>query len=239
MKYLLVQAYFIVVIIISIFWSVKIIIFSLILKLGLPPIHLWFIQFSSVLNSSLFMFLVTLHKLFPLFLLGKNLFYGGIILISIILILRRLLLFQSNMFFLLLICSSIMHRAWIIFGFLLSKAFALTYWVLYRLLMIVILQSLMFWKLSNLVLGQNALSIFTWLIISGIPPFSLFFLKINLFLAVIAFIRRYWGYVLILCSVLALRVYFIAFHVRILQYSYIQNYWFIPILRFISIMRVL
>lgn len=216
-KYLFIQRYFIIVVLFSILWFPSTLFLSLLLKIGLPPFQNWLIHFRSLLPARRFLFIGTIHKLIPLVLLGKRLlYYRGLLLISSLLIMSRLLMFQRSLFFFVLVCSSIVHSSWIIIGFLANKIFAVWYWVVYRLLIVLLLKTSLFLKTVMLNFSQGVLTMLTWLVISGIPPFTMFWLKTILFFILIK-VRVYFRVLIVFSSVLALRIYFWAFHLRILR----------------------
>jgi len=224
LKYLFIQRYFLVLAIISIFWLPLLIVFGLFLKLGLPPVHLWYIHFSNLLRRGVFFFIITVHKVYPIFVLAKIFVFNKRIFAKIgLLLIRSLLLFQASLFSLVLICSSIVHRVWMILGLIVSKSFTILYWILYTTFLSILLQS-SFIYLSFIVVGQNFLTRRIWLVLSGFPPFALFWLKFRFFIIIVN-LRIHYSFLLIISSILALSAYYWAFHIRVLQYSYIFPLW--------------
>jgi len=217
LKYLFIQRYFVIIVLFSILWVPSTLFLGLLLKIGLPPFQNWLIHFRSLLPARRFLFLRTIHKLIPLVLLGKRLlYYGGLPLISILLITSRILIFQRSLFFFVLVFSSIVHRSWMIIGFLVNKSFAVWYWTVYSLLIVLLFLTSLFLKTVMLNFSQGIMTILIWLVISGIPPFTMFWLKTILFFVLVK-IRVYYGALTVVSSVLALRIYFWAFHLRMLR----------------------
>lgn len=222
-KYLYIQGFFVVLVLISAMWSPVVVTLGLLLKIGLPPFQRWLFHFVNFMAVKSFLFIRTAHKAVPLILLGKSLsFSRGFLLNCFLLIVSRLVLYQGSQFFLVLIWSSIVHRAWTLLRFLVRKRFATTYWIIYRIIVLVLLLTSFFRKVIILVIGQGVLSMLAWLVVSGIPPFSIFWFKVNLFLVLVQ-LGFFISTIIVLSSVLALRVYFWAFHFSVLRICAFSN----------------
>jgi len=179
LKYLLIQGYFIFLGLIGLLWFPLTLTLRLLLKVGLPPFHLWFFSISFYLHKNIFRFFITIHKLIPLFFLSKiatPLLY----LIRLILISSGILIFQVRDFFYTFISSSLLHTGWIIIAILLSSKTGALYWMLYSRLVIIIIAIFTFKVINLLGIEQSRLTSFSWLILSGIPPFTIFWLKLNI-----------------------------------------------------------
>jgi len=74
LNYLLVQRYFLILGIARILFLPSLLIIVFLLKLGIPPFHVWFIKIARVLNKNRFSFIITLHKLIPILFLSKVIF---------------------------------------------------------------------------------------------------------------------------------------------------------------------
>jgi len=137
-----------------------------------------------------------------------------------------------------LVCSSIVHRLWIVLRFAVRKSFAICYWAIYCFLVFVLVRSCSTWNTLILTLSQRSLTMVSWLIISGIPPFSLFWLKASLFISFIR-IRLCWRILVIFSSVMALSVYFWAFHLSLIRggASHIRR-WFRSLVLFLSFLII-
>jgi len=236
LKYLLIQGYFIFLGLIGLLWFPLTLTLRLLLKVGLPPFHLWFFSISFYLHKNIFRFFITIHKLIPLFFLSKiatPLLY----LIRLILISSGILIFQVRDFFYTFISSSLLHTGWIIIAILLSSKTGVLYWMLYSRLVIIIIAIFTFKVISLLGIEQSRLISFSWLILSGIPPFTIFWLKLNI-LYQICWFRFSMIILLIINSVLGLSSYFRAFHVRVSPSIKIENI-VLPLFISVSILGLL
>lgn len=236
LKYLLIQGYFIFLGLIGLLWFPLTLRLRLLLKVGLPPFHLWFFSISFYLHKNIFRFFITIHKLIPLFFLSKiatPLLY----LIRLILISSGILIFQVRDFFYTFISSSLLHTGWIIIAILLSSKTGALYWMLYSRLVIIIIAIFTFKVINLLGIEQSRLTSFSWLILSGIPPFTIFWLKLNILYQVCWF-RFSIIILLIINSVLGLSSYFRAFHVGVSSSIKIENI-VLPLFMRVSILGLL
>jgi NADH:ubiquinone oxidoreductase subunit 2 (subunit N) len=184
-----------------------------VLKVGLPPMHIWFIKLSFFMEKWVFLVFSTLHKLLPLFLLGRLLLLGSY-LSGILLLVAGRLIFQVFELFFILITSSIVHRRWTLLRIQYRLKLSLTYWVLYSLVFFTFLSTLHFSILFKRGVEQSSSTSVMWLVLSGLPPFIMFWLKVWIFLLIVQ-VRVSLRLALILISVLALTSYFRAFHVSL------------------------
>jgi len=212
-KYLIMQAYFIVLSLIGLLWIPLLLVLGLLLKVGLPPIHVWFIKLSFFMKKWVFLIFSTLHKLLPLFLLGR-LFLLGSYLLGALLIVAGRLIFQVFELFFILITSSIVHRRWTLLRIQYRLKLSLTYWVIYSLVFFTFLSTIHFILLFKGGVEQSSSTGTIWLILSGLPPFIIFWLKVWVFLFIVQ-VRVGLRLVLIFISVLALTSYFRAFHISL------------------------
>lgn len=210
-KYLIMQAYFIVLSLVGLLWRPFLLVVGLLLKVGLPPMHIWFVKLSFFIKKWVFLVFSTLHKLLPLFILGR-LFISGSYLLVILLLGAGRLIFQVFELFLILINSSIMHRRWALFGIQYRLKLSLSYWVLYSVVFFTFIRAIHFFTLFKRGVEQTRSTGLTWLILSGLPPFVMFWLKIWIFLFVTQ-VSVGLRLILIFISVLALASYFRAFHI--------------------------
>jgi hypothetical protein len=158
-------------------WRVLLLLLRGLLKMGLPPFHGWLLPILRIVRKEVFIFITTLHKLLPImFLLLLVFAFNRIhIIILALLSLRVLLLGTSVTFILIIIFSSFVHSGWILLGVLVSTGFVLFYWRAYLLLSFVLLrikQRLLRQRVSHRVILATY-----WLILSGLPPFAIFWLK--------------------------------------------------------------
>lgn len=212
-KYLIIQAYFMILSLVGLLWIPLLLVLGLLLKVGLPPIHIWFIKLSFFIKKWVFLIFSTLHKLLPLFLLGRLFLLGSYFLRALLLVAGRLI-FQVFELFLVLITSSIVHRRWTLLRIQYRLKLSLTYWILYSLVFFTFLSTIHFFLLFKRGVEQSSSTGTIWLILSGLPPFIIFWLKVWIFLFVVQ-ARLGLRLILIFISVFALTGYFRAFHISL------------------------
>jgi len=212
-KYLVMQAYFIVLSLVGLLWIPFLLALGLFLKVGLPPIHIWFMKLSFFMKKWVFLIFSTLHKLLPLFFLGRLFLLGSYLLGALLLVAGRLI-FQVFELFIILITSSIVHRRWTLLRIQYRLKLSLTYWVLYSLVFFTFLGTIHFFMLFKRGVEQSSSTSTIWLILSGLPPFIIFWLKVWIFLFIVQ-VSVGLRLVLISVSVLALTSYFRAFHISL------------------------
>lgn len=224
-KYLLVQRYFSLVFLVILFRIPKLIIVRLILKIGFPPFYSWAITLFKFFRKKIFLLAVTLHKILPT-IFSRKCFSAFIGLLSIA-ILCVLFLRAINLF-LVLMFSSFLHGWWVIFAGCFYQKLFWQYWFVYGGMLFLFAMSITFSKLRLLRSGQTTLRRISFLVLSGFPPFLLFWVKASVFLILVVN-RIYLALVLIFSSVIRLFVYF-----RILcmglELRYKNSGKFIPVL---------
>lgn len=219
-KYLIIQTYFIILGLMGLLWFPLLLMLRLLLKIGLPPIHIWFMKLAFFMEKWIFFVFSTLHKLFPLLLLG-GLFLRRSYFFWVLLLIAGRLIFQVFEFFFILLASSVIHRSWTLLAIQFNLKLRLTYWISYSLVFFVFLRTIHFSLLFKRGIEQSSSTAIAWLILSGLPPFVIFWLKIWIFLRLIQ-VRENLSLVLVIISVLALASYFRAFHAR-LRLAYFSN----------------
>lgn len=235
LKYLLVQRYFLLVRVIGALWRPSVIFLAIFLKVGLPPFQLWFIHIRSLLKKWEFYFFVSVHKLFPLFILGKILL-GGFWSLSILMAIWVVgfLITQIRRFFNIIVASSLLHSVWLVLGVRFSPSIMIFYWTLYSILIGRIFFTITFTMPWLNLTNQRIVVRLLWLVISGLPPFTLFVLKVSV-LRTLILIRGLVRLLVILISVVSLAFYYRAFHLTIpLRKTSKINRWF-PLIVLFSI----
>lgn len=106
-KYLMVQSYFVFLLLLGIMFKVEVLGAAFFLKMGLPPFHLWFFVVSLGLTGPMFFMFRTIHKIVPLLAMVKLVSVPVVLLLVGI---SSVLLFQVVMLYYALFCSSLMHR---------------------------------------------------------------------------------------------------------------------------------
>jgi len=232
LNYLIVQSYFLVMSLCSSLFFPSILIVRFLLKLGIPPFHIWFIRIAAVVNKIIFSFIITVHKLVPILFLRKillsfvpfSLLFLRISLTGIALIRRRTLFFT-------LVFSSMVHTIWMRFSLFLRKSFVLLYWFIYRLLFTVLVRLLSFMKIEQSYLSQSYLLSKCWLLLSGIPPFMIFWFKVYLLFWLISSIGFFMRVFVMFIRVFALTAYYRTWHFgSLLEYSSIIEISIRPVL---------
>lgn len=211
-KYLIVQSIFLILRILGIFINPRLLILGFLVKIGLPPFHLWFINLTYLLEKWRFIFITTLHKILPLIILIKIVLLGSsIILRGLIIILRGVIILQMGSFFHVVIVSSIIHSGWIMTSYLTRIEIAIFYWRVYSFTLLVFLGRVIFFFIKFLDFRQTLFLSILWLILSGIPPFTIFWLKVNV-LSLFLEKRIIIGFIVVIVSILTLRSYYRVYH---------------------------
>jgi len=225
-RYLLIQRYFLLLGLIGLSCRNRVLLFSLLLKLGFPPSHIWFIKIRRSLNITYFIFLLTFHKLLPLFFLRKMMFFKRILGVLFILLVITAGITANRSFLLItFVFSSIAHRVWILIRSLLRKGFILLYWALYRFIRSLLLRSLTLKTIKNLFLGHGRLASLSWIILSGFPPFVIFWLKLNILSFLLLEIGRGTGGLVAFSRVFVLRAYFRTWYLNQFLLSPVLTAW--------------
>jgi hypothetical protein len=174
-----------------------------------------------------------MHKLLPLLFIGSLLLRSNVFL-AILLIIAGRLIFQVFELFLVLLTSSIIHRSWTLLSIQFNLKLSLRYWILYSLVFFLFLSTIHFFFIFKRGIEQSSSTATIWLVLSGLPPFVIFWLKVWIFLLLVQ-IRTRLRLVLVFISVLALTRYFRAFHasLRLTYFSGIINAFFMS-MAFIS-----
>lgn len=209
-KYLIMQAYFIILRLIGLLWLPVLLLIGFFLKIGLPPIHIWFMKLTFFLKKWVFFIFSTIHKLFPILLLG-SLLMGRRFFLWVLLLIAGRIIFQLLDFFFIILISSIIHSGWTLLAVQFNYKIGLTYWIIYSSVFLTFLRTIHFILLFKRNVEQSSSTTITWLVLSGLPPFVMFWLKMWIFIRLVQ-VRENLSLVLISMSVLALTSYFRAFH---------------------------
>lgn len=215
-KYLSLQRLFLFIGIVSILFRPLVFVVALLFKIGIPPFHLWVFNISYLINKNTFLILTTLHKLFPLFFLSKVIFLKTfIIIINTIIFLFILLFLQYKNMLLVMTLSSFTHSIWLLVCGILKLSLILVYWVFYSAFYTIMLYSFSVKVIKYSDETQSSFSSIIWLIMSGFPPFTIFWLKITLFVMLLIYriISRYFT---ILVSVIRIVAYYRIFNLSLI-----------------------
>lgn len=159
--------------------------FSISLKLGMFPFYFWFINLVYFYPNTIFLFILTLFKV-PRFIIihifSSMLFLDLIVYLSLLtLLVGGCIIVISNDIRLILLSSSVANNSWFFFslqaGVFLFFIFLLVYRVFLWLILHSNYNSLSFSFLHRGSISLKLLLVFSLVVLSGLPPFPIFFLK--------------------------------------------------------------
>lgn len=213
-KYLIVQRIFFFMGLVGILWRDTLLIRAIILKMGLPPFHIWFYKISFLIDKRAFLFFTTIHKIIPLFFLLKvRAFYLLGISIRVLLISIILIVEVGGLFYV-VILSSIVHSSWMLILCCFRVRTLFLYWLVYLFLISMLFRRLFLTRIVLSDEAQSSISSLIWLVICGLPPFAVFWLKVNIISML--FVKRFiFRVIIILASVVSLVVYYRIYHLSI------------------------
>lgn len=216
LKYLIIQRFFLFGGLAGLLWNPNLLLLVFLLKVGLPPFHLWFFVLSFFLRKISFLFISTIHKFLPLFFLIKLSLARNILnLIFLVMVFSGLIILETRTLFFSIINSSIIHSNWIIISRLVRIRIFLFYFVLYMTLICLFFNSLAHSKLLSLDFSQNSYRRGLFLILSGLPPFTFFWLEVNV--VVFFLLKRFLIALFILVvAVLRLAIYYRVYHLSLI-----------------------
>jgi len=209
LRYLVVQRVFFILRLLGVFWVPWVILIRLVLKLGIPPLHLWIIRIARRLSKESLAFLLTIHKVYPLFVLTKIVLRAqGAITVIVSLRISSLLIRDIGIVFITILYSSAINSIWILVRAAFSIRLVSFYWLVYRGMLSLILASLIFKDAKQMSFNQRILRRRIWLVLRGFPPFVLFWIKLYVVLSSIAIFGFILTSALVLTRVLILRAYY-------------------------------
>nr|YP_010411508.1 NADH dehydrogenase subunit 2 [Euurobracon yokahamae]UJJ81883.1 NADH dehydrogenase subunit 2 [Euurobracon yokahamae] len=188
------------------------------MKLGMFPFHLWFIDMIMGLNWFLCFFLMTFQKLIPLLILKNFYMELMIILFSIMNCLFSMMMSFNQIYLKKLIgYSSIIHLSWVMSSILISMKMWMIYFLFYLLMTMILMIQLNYFNLdmiSDLYLYKNMnlfLLFFIMLSIGGVPPMFGYFIKLMFMMKYINIQSIIFLMILIFCSLI-----FLFFYMRLI-----------------------
>lgn len=199
-KYLLVQGVLIRLIVVTLLFAKRVMYVLLAFKLGIAPLHLWYLQVSKYLANYALWFFISIHKILPLMLLIKTANFSGALFFFA---LASGVLIGCFSIFRILLLSSSLHVVWRWILVCYSLSSALSYWVIYTLCSAFIFTLETSWSLS----WRTHLFRISFLLISGLPPFILFFFKFSVILR-LASKRLLFSFILLLLRLVSIILYF-------------------------------
>lgn len=187
----------------------------LLIKLGLPPFHIWLFNFIIDLDWKLFFLISSWQKILPFYMLSQTIYENIDLLLILGLVICIRLSMSSSGIKILLINSSIFTSLWIISSIIFIKIVWLYLYILYRTILLFSILILFNYKL-NLVENNNyfrinlinKINIFLLFIsIAGLPPFLGFYIKLIILLVIIYYIKYFFALTIILCSIFLVYIY--------------------------------
>lgn len=168
----------------------SIILLALLVKLGVAPSHLWFINVSVSISWPANFILIVPQKIIPLILINSitPLFSYYLIppFILINLIIGSVGAIVSSNIKKIIACSSIVHRSWILRSVPSSSTTWFTYLMVYSLILVAVIFNIIFLNINKIADIYNKINplpkiilLLRILSLAGLPPFSGFFYKIN------------------------------------------------------------
>nr|UEK75916.1 NADH dehydrogenase subunit 2 [Meranoplus bicolor] len=162
-----------------------ILIISMMIKISIPPFHLWLPIISKSLTWSLLIILLTIQKIIPFYILSMvhiNMFIF-ISIMTLCSILPPMSMMNLTNFKMLLSYSSINQSGWMIFLIKNKMLIWLSYFLFYSLILMSLIFLIYTFKItfnSNNIYDNknfNMMFIFFMFSMAGLPPFSFFFMK--------------------------------------------------------------
>lgn len=232
--YLVLQSYFVIWGLFSLLISEPLLLMvAIFLKSGLPPMHSWILRLLILAEKFVFWFVSSIHKFFPIFVmvfLLRNI-PGSITFLFVSMCLPMLLAAKRAYLVLVVGLSSIMHTGWVLLSCLRGTELVIKYLLFYylALYLFVLLARRLF--LMNLSFNQNSLLRYLWLIISGIPPFVIFWLKLGVVTRLII-VSIIFSFAIIFLMVFIILRYFRRFSLNLIEeQTYSMSAPFIVVVR--------
>ena len=158
------------------------IILILISKLGIAPIHIWFIRILSKLEWNIFLWISIPQKLIPLIIVRKLSEMGWNIILIVSVIVSTIYGTAQVKIKKVLAASSVFRLNWLFLAILLNTNLWLVFFLVYRLMKSTLILSLLGVqkriRYSSLVL-LKLISVLSIIGLAGIPPRPIFFLKLD------------------------------------------------------------
>lgn len=215
---------------------------SLLIKLGLPPFHLWIPLISSHIPWNTLFLNLTIQKIIP-FYLFSNIFIENYLIFFILVscsLIPPLIIINLTNLKKLLAYSSINQSRWLMILIYLKNSLWLSYFFIYTLIYLVIFSFLSFYKFNfNFINNNKNFKIITLIIIlniASLPPFSFFLFKwfsiflissnfLNLFLIRILIIFRSFIIFFLYTNIIYLNIFIFILKSKILtlNYSYVNS----------------
>nr|YP_009735114.1 NADH dehydrogenase subunit 2 [Acropyga fuhrmanni]QBG38600.1 NADH dehydrogenase subunit 2 [Acropyga fuhrmanni] len=213
---------------------------SLMIKLGIPPFHLWMTLISNYMNWKIIMIFLTIQKIIPFYLISmietKFLIFNYLIMSSIMISTYKMInLLNLKM---LLTYSSINQTGWMLFLIYLKNLFWLIYMYTYMLILLIFFFFISFFKLnlkfylnSNLTKNFNIMFLMLIMNLSSIPPMSFFLLKwMNIFISILNSNLHLIFMIMMISSFILIYIYINILTMTLFFYSMKFKFFYFPIL---------
>jgi NADH:ubiquinone oxidoreductase subunit 2 (subunit N) len=220
-----------------------IIIFALLIKLSIPPFHLWLPIISKYLSWNILFILLTLQKIIPFYIISLIKIHNLIIYLILIAcsVIPPYIIFNLYNFKILLRYSSINQSRWIIILISLKSLIWFKYFLFYSIILFILFIFISLYKilinfkylLINFNKYNNLLIIFIIANMARIPPFSFFYIKwyrififiqnSNLFFIFIIIIIRSLIILFIYINIIINSIFFYKFESKLQPLKFILN----------------
>nr|YP_009735128.1 NADH dehydrogenase subunit 2 [Acropyga kinomurai]QBG38626.1 NADH dehydrogenase subunit 2 [Acropyga kinomurai] len=167
---------------------------ALMIKLGIPPFHLWMPLISTFMEWKIMFIFLTIQKIMPLYMISiikpNDLILSYMILSSILI--PTIKMMNSLNIKILLTYSSINQTSWMLLLIFLKNFFWLMYMFTYTLILFIISSFFSYFKFSinfmlnkNLSFNFNLMYLMLIINLASLPPFSFFLMKwFNMFIMI-------------------------------------------------------
>jgi len=240
LRYLIIQRYFLILSLFGIVFLKELLPLCFLLKLGLPPLHLWFIRIARLLRNNVFLFITTIHKLLPIFLMRKMFFsLFSVVRFSLLLGLLGRSLIEASTLLNTLLYSSIVHSVWMVLRVLVRKRFILLYFFIYFLVRGLLLTSIFTSLLRQNYMAYGFVRRVRWLLLSGLPPFTVFWLKVTAVFRILNVIGTLIVFVVVFIRIIAITAYYRSWYFRRILGAFIRKLslivYLLPFLLFLGL----
>lgn len=180
LKYLVAQTFFILLALTTSIWGFWGVLLVVVFKLGLPPFHMWMMQVIRRLPTRRFIFFSTLHKVVPLFVLGTLITTSLAVLMGVVGLVGSLLIIRSTRrLYWVLISSAIINTRWMILRISHNRGLTFLYWGSYSCIVLTLIWLADPYLLLRSTKQGSSIQLF-WLLGAGIPPFLIFWVKLQI-----------------------------------------------------------
>ena len=187
-----------------------IIILVLISKLGIAPIHMWFIRILSKLEWNIFLWISIPQKLIPLIIISVLSEIGWSILLIVSTIVSTVYGIAQVKIKKVLGASSVFRLNWLFLAMLINTNLWIIFFLVYSTIKLTLIISLLAIQ-KRIRYGSLAVlklvSVMSIIGLAGIPPRPIFFIKLDVFINGASIIIPFTILVVIICSLIILYIY--------------------------------